>query len=399
MAHTFRRWLGRLKGLGYTVDYRVLDASLYGAPTRRKRLFLIARCDGQPIRWPMPTHGPALLGLEPIRTAAECIDWSLPCPSIFERKRPLAEKTMRRIAEGLRRFVLENPRPFIIRTDHHQSHATNAFAPDVPLGTITSANGHAVVMPALMKFRPDSDGAAVDVPMPTITAGGQPRPKRPATGNPLGLLAATMVQTGYGEREGQAPRALDIEKPLGTVVALAGKHALVEAWMVKHFGGVVGHELTRPVGAVTGRDHHSLAAATLVRFNHDDAGVPIDAPAPTVTATGNHIAEVRAFLLAYYSSGSVGQAADRPLRTLTAKARLGLVTVAGQDYQIADIGMRMLEPHELLRAQFGRFAASYDMAAATTKAAKVRLIGNSVCPEIAEAIVRANLPAHVQAVA
>ncbi len=392
MGVTFRRWLGRLQGLGYAVDYRVLDASEYGAPTRRKRLFLIARRDGLPIRWPEPTHGSPLLGLEPVRTAAECIDWSLPCPSIFERRRPLAEKTMRRIAEGLRRFVLENARPFIVKVNHGRDLNRSASL-DEPLSTVTAGQrGHAIVTPLMATI--DQRGAgdratsAADEPIPTTV-----------TKNRHALVAPTLVQAGYGEREGQAPRALDLSLPLGTVVAGGRKHALVEAWMVKHFGGVVGHGLDRPVGAVTGRDHHSLAAATLVRFNHDDGGVPVDAPMPTVTAGAIHVAEVRAFLLAYYSSGSVGQRADRPLRTLTSKARLGLVTVEGQDYQIADIGMRMLEPHELLRAQFGRFAAGYDLSAAKTKAGKVRLIGNSVCPEAAEAIVRANLPGQVEAVA
>jgi DNA (cytosine-5)-methyltransferase 1 len=392
MGHTFRRWLGRLQGLGYVVDYRVLDASLYGAPTRRRRLFMVARCDGRLIRWPEPTHGAGLF-VKPVRTAAECIDWSLPCPSIFERKRPLAEKTLWRIAQGIRRFVLESPAPFIV------------------------------------KFRHDSEGSAIDQPMPTVTAGGQPRPHRPATGNPLGLVvpslvemnhsnaphgadeplgtvttqhnrfnlvAPTLIQTSWGEREGQRPRYLDLHQPLGTVVAGGQKHALVAAFLAKHFGGVVGHGLERPVGAVTAKDHHSLAAATLLRFNHDDNGVPLDSPMPTVTGGALHIAEVRAFLTAFYGTDGTagkGQRVDSPMRTLTAKHRLGLVTVEGADYQIVDIGMRMLEPHELLRAQFGRFAEAYDMSAATTKAAKVRLIGNSVCPEIAEAIVRANLPA------
>jgi DNA (cytosine-5)-methyltransferase 1 len=348
MGQTFRRWCSTLQGLGYAVDYRVLDASEYGAPTRRRRLFMVARCDGQRIAWPEPTHGVGLF-VRPVRTAAECIDWSLPCPSIFERKRPLAEKTMWRIAEGIRRFVLQSPAPFIVRTDHHQSHATNAFSAAVPLGTITSACGHAVVVP-------------------------------------------TLVQTGYGEREGQAARVPGLHKPLGTMVN-GQKHALVAAFVLKHFGGVVGHEVKRPVGAVTGTDHHGLAAATLIRFNHDDHGIPLAAPLPTSTAGGIHVAEVRAFLTAFYGTDRTpgkGQSLRAPARTITAKHRLGLVTVEGSDYQIVDIGMRMLEPHELLRAQFGRFAETYDLSAAKTKAAKVRLIGNSVCPEVAEAVVRAN---------
>jgi DNA (cytosine-5)-methyltransferase 1 len=361
MGATFLRWRGKLIKLGYEVDFRVLDASHYGAPTRRKRLFLVARCDGQPIRWPEPTHGPGRL---PFRTAAECIDWSLPCPSIFGRKKALAEKTLWRIAQGIRRFVLESPAPFIVRTDHHQSHATNAFPLDAPLGTITSAAGHAVVAP-------------------------------------------TLIQTGYGEREGQAARVPGLHKPLGTMVN-GQKHALVAAFLARHFGGVVGAELPEPLHTVTARDHHSLAAATLLKLRGDCHGAAVDEPAPTITAAGTHVAEVRAFLTAFYGSdGSVGkgQSLHEPARTLTARHRLGLVTVAGADYQIVDIGMRMLEPHELLRAQFGRFAEDYDLSAAVgkkgayAKGAAVRLIGNSVCPEVAEALVRANLPGSAEEVA
>lgn len=143
-------------------------------------------------------------------------------------------------------------------------------------------------------------------------------------------------------------------------------------------------------------NHHGLAAATLVKLRGDNHGAQMDLPLPTVTASGNHLAEVRAFLVAYYGCDEDGQDLQLPLRTVTTKDRLGLVTVEGIEYAISDIGMRMLEPHELLRAQFGRFAATYDLSAAKTKTAKVRLIGNSVCPENAEAIVRANAPHLVQ---
>lgn len=326
-GETFAEWKAALEALGYEVDFRVLDASLYGAPTRRRRLFLVARCDGQPIRWPEPTHGPGKL---PVRTAAECIDWTIPCPSIFERRRPLAEKTLWRIAQGIRRFVLESPRPFVVKVNHG----------------IDSKTG-------LREY-------PVDEPLTTVTGGG----------NGHALVAPTLVQTGYGERPGQRPRYLDLHQPLGTMVD-GQKHALVAAFLAKHFGGVVGQQLDLPTSTVTAKDHHSLVTASL-------------GPA------GEHTEEVRAFLVAYYGTAKDGQCLLEPLRTVTAKDRLGLVTVAGVDYQIVDIGMRMLEPHELLAAQFGRFAAAYDLSAARTKGDKVRLIGNSVCPEAAEALVAVN---------
>jgi len=328
------------------------------------------------------------------------VDWSLPCPSIFERRKPLAEKTLWRIAQGIRRFVLEAPAPFVIRTDHHQSHATNAFPIEDPLGTITSANGHAVVAPSIVKVnhgKRDARGEAADEPLTTITA----------TQRGHALVAPTLIQTGYGERPGQAARVPGLHKPLGTMVN-GQKHALVAAFLARHFGGVVGAELPQPIHTITARDHHSLAAATLVKLRGDCNGAAVDEPVPTVTASGMHVAEVRAFLTAFYGSdGSAGkgQSLRDPARTITARHRLGLVTVEGTDYQIVDIGMRMLEPHELLRAQFGRFAEAYDLSAARTrrglphKGAMVRLIGNSVCPEVAEAVVRANAPGRPAEVA
>ncbi|MEO6324785.1 MAG: hypothetical protein ABIQ65_09175 [Thermoanaerobaculia bacterium] len=203
-------------------------------------------------------------------------------------------------------------------------------------------------------------------------------------------MAPTLIQTGYGERPTQRPRYLNLHQPIGTLMGGGQKHALVLAFLAKHFGGVVGQEVDRPASTITATDHHSAVAATLLRFNFDDHGIPFDAPLPTVTADSNHIAEVRAFLIAYYNKG-VGQPVDDPARTLTTKHRLGLVTVEGAEYQIADIGMRMLSPAELLRAQFGTYAADYDLDLARTSSKKVRLIGNSVCPDVVRAIVAANL--------
>ncbi|WP_208752756.1 DNA cytosine methyltransferase [Corallococcus carmarthensis] len=388
MGETFEQWRGVLELLGYTVDFRVLDASLYGAPTKRRRLFLVARCDGEPILWPEPTHGPGKL---PLRTAAECIDWGLPCPSIFERKRPLAEKTLWRIAEGLRRFVLENPEPFIVGCGGRAGQ-TPPTPVGAPVGTITAKNDRALVVPSLIKVNHGGEaarGEPIDAPLSTVTAQRRGH----------ALVMPTLVQTGYGERPGQRARYLDLHQPLGTVVADGQKHALVSAFLAKHYGnGVVGVPFDgRPLDTVTAQDHHALAAATLVKLRGDCSGADAESPLPTITGQGNHVAEVRAFLTSYYGDDATsGQRVDRPLRTITAKARMGLVTVAGVEHQIVDIGMRMLEPEELLRAQFGRFAATYDMTAATSKAAKVRLIGNSVCPEAAEAVVRANLGDSIQ---
>ncbi len=360
MGKTFRCWVRRLERLGYVVEWRLLDASLYGAPTRRRRLFVVARRDGQPIVWPAVTHG---LGGLPVRTAAECIDWSLPCPSIFERRRPLVDKTLWRIAQGVKRFVLEAPQPFIVGVGGRagQSYPTGAAQ---PVGTITAKNDRALVVPTLM-----TRGWGED----TKRNGGR----------------------------GQAARVPGLDKPLGTLMAQGQKHALVAAFLAKHFGGVVGHGVRQPIGAVTSRDHHALAAAHLVKLRGACHSSSVDSPMPTLSAQGTHVGEVRAFLTAYYGSDGgkgKGQPLSLPMRSLTARHRLGLVTVEGIDYQIIDIGMRMLEPHELLRAQFGRYADGYDLSRAVGKRGKwckseaVRLIGNSVCPEVAEALVAANRP-------
>lgn len=348
---TFRRWVGQLRAAGYVVDSRELRACDYGAPTSRKRLFVVARCDGRPIVWPEPTHGPGRA--EPWHAAAECIDWSIPCPSIFERKRPLADKTLRRIARGVFRYVLGAAEPFVVSFyGDGDGGLQRARSLDQPIATVTTARRHAIVAP-------------------------------------------TLIQTGRGEREGQAPRSLDLQAPLGTVCAGGAKHALVSAFLAKHFGGheATGSRLQVPIGTVTTQDHHSLVAAHLTKFRGTSTGAPLDEPAPTLTAGGWHLAEVRAFLTTYYG---VDQATkiQGPLPTITTRDRFAVVTVEGRDYAIADIGMRMLQPRELFRAQ--GFADSYIInplvdGVPMTKTAQIERCGNSVCPPIAAALVRAQL--------
>ena len=338
-GESFEAWKGQLVTLGYIVEHRVLHAHHYGAPTSRKRLFLIARCDGKPIVWPPATHGP---GLKAYRTAAECIDWSIPAPSIFDRKRPLAAATLRRIAAGLVKFVLRNPRPFIVTIDNGSSKGTPQDI-NKPLSTVIASNQrHAVVAP-------------------------------------------TIVQTSYGERKGQAPRVLDLHKPLGTIVAGGQKHALVEALLApfisQFYGGQVGHVATKPLPTITAIDHHALATVKL-------APEQIAAQFPNSTL-------IAPFLGAYYGEGSgkVGHTIDIPPPTITTKDRFALVTVEvdGATYAIVDIGLRMLEPHELLKAQFGKYAKGYRLDKALTKKAQMRLIGNSVVPMMMEAVVRSNM--------
>lgn len=366
----FRRWMADLRACGYEVELRELTACDYGAPTSRKRLFVIARCDGRPIVWPTPTHGK---GRQPYRTAAQCIDWTLPCPSIFDRLRPLAENTLKRIARGIRRYVLGSPEPFVVKN------MTNNVARGVsePLSTILTGGHHLLVNPVVMAIDHKSNPAAVwpsDRPLTTITTEAR-----------HALVVPSLIQAGYGEREGQAPRTLDIEKPLGTIVAGGRKHALVAAFLAKHFGGheSPGTQLSLPLSTITTQDHHALVAVPLA----------VDAQ--------DRRAEVRAFLIKYYGTDQDPQL-HLPLHTITTVDRFGLVTVEGVDYEIADIGMRMLCPRELFRAQ--GFPDTYQIeidvnGRRLSKSAQVRMCGNSVSPPVAAAIVRANVAAVREQVA
>lgn len=400
-GETFRAFVRKLERLGYVVEHRLLRACDYGAPTTRRRLFLIARRDGRPIVWPAPTHGKGgeLLGLKPYRTAAECIDWSIPCPSIFDRDRPLADKTLARIARGIRKFVLEAGRPFVMPNN------TN----NVPKG--------------------------IDDLVPTVTTGSR------------NLVSPYLVHRSNGERVGQEPRIYDAQRPLGTIVAQGQKHALCAAFLAKHYGGnesaAGGTPMAAPLDTITSQDHHSVVAAHMVRYNTErtDAEVrggkvddPIstvdtsrrhglvathlvkfqgtseahlnasahgmDAPMPTVTAQGTKLAQVAAFLVKYYGAEQgQHQGVDTPLDAVTTKPRFGLITVTidGEEYVVVDIGMRMLEPRELFRAQ--GFHDGYEIAPVgpkgkpLSKTAQIRMCGNSVSPPVAAAIVRANVGA------
>ncbi|OBX36937.1 modification methylase BspRI [Halomonas elongata] len=359
-GQTFRAFVRALGRHGYQVDWKILRACDYGAPTIRRRLFLAARRDGLPIVWPKPTHAdpatPAVRRgkLKPWTTAAECIDWSIPCPSIFDRPRPLADATLRRIAKGVMRFVVEAGEPFI-----------------VPIANY--GNGSELVN-------------TTSEPLRTVTAW----PK----GGSFALVAPSLVQTGYGERAGQAPRTLDMHRPLGTVVAGGQKHALVSAFLAKHYGGVVGTDLRKPLPTITATDHNAPVAVSLLNLKGSERGGRDPRhPMPTVCAGGTHAAAVAAFLVKYYGRG-LGQECSDPLHTMPTRDRFGLVTVTieGEQYAIVDIGMRMLQPHELAAAQ--GFPDGYQFAEAGGRAVpkyqQVRLIGNSVCPPLARAIVEAN---------
>lgn len=460
-------------GLGYAVEHRELRACDYGAPTIRKRFFMVMRCDGKPVVWPEQTHGDPKTAavksgtLKPWRTASECIDWSIPCPSIFDRKKPLAANTMRRIARGIERFVVNSATPFIVKCNHTTTRGTyDCFRGqplDEPVQTITKKHGFALAVPHLTKFRTGATGQEVTEPVPTVTAGTSKRPG--GNGHALGIVEAaispfiarqfggsighcadkpsatvtaggggksqlvmpTLIQTGYGERPGQLPRVPGLDKPLGTVVAGGAKHALVAANLVKHFGGNytgAGIGLDEPAHTVTTTDHHALVTASLMVNNTGHPGGVVDAPSHTIT-TGNHHALITSSVIKMRGT-NIGQPTDTPLQTVTAgglhfgevrtmlaeneydEHRAGqvaaflheygiseFVTIESVVYRIVDIGMRMLQPRELYRAQGFPEWYIIDRDYRGVKYAKDKQVarcGNAVPPPFAEALVRANLP-------
>jgi DNA (cytosine-5)-methyltransferase 1 len=353
-GETFKASTRKLRSLGYAVEFRELVAADYGTPTTRRRLFLIARRDGQEIVWPEATHG---RGRIPWRPASDIIDWSLPCPSIFGRSRPLAEATLRRIAAGIQRYVVDAADPFIVPVMHPTDARVHSIRE--PLRTVTAAHRgeFALVAPYLVRHGHYS----------TITGAGLEEGR------------------GCGTFRGQP-----CSSPLATVCATNDKH-LVAALLTKHYGGVVGQGMDRPIGTVTAKDHHSLTAAFLMKYHGGEAwrrGQQLTMPLHTIDRA-NRYAEVRAFLVGYYSNGgSQQQSLLDPIRTITGHARFGLVMVHGEPYAIADIGMRMLQPRELFRAQ--GFPEDYKIEG-FTKTQQIAMAGNSVCPQVAAALVRANV--------
>lgn len=372
-GETFRKFVHQLKELGYEVEYRELVAADYGAPTMRKRFFLIARCDGQPIVWPAPTHGPADSVmvkdglLKPYLGAYTQLDFSLPCPSIFDSAeeikekygiravRPLAPKTMERIARGLKKFVIDNAEPFIVPIGYGERNGQEPRIHDIkaPLPTIVSSGKHYLCDPLLAPYimcnNANNIGASVEEGLPTIT-----------TGNRNFLMSPTLIQY----------------------------HSETVA------GEVRGQKIDEPIMTVDGSNRYGLVTSFLSKFYKTGIGQDVREPLHTVTTSAGHFGEVRAFLIKYYNQGT-GQDIKDPLDTVTAQDRFGLVTVNGVDYQIVDIGLRMLEPKELYGCQ--GFPDDYIIDRDYTgkeypRSEQVKRCGNAVCPPIPAALVRVNLP-------
>lgn len=479
---TFRKFVGQLEDLGYAVEFRELVAADYGAPTMRKRFFMIARCDGKPIVWPEPTHAPAdseevKAGLlKPYVGAYTQLDFSLPCPSIFDTAeeikekygiravRPLAPKTMERIARGLKKFVIDNAEPFIVQVNHSGAKSDYCKSTNEPLSTVTGKHGFGIVEPYLVQCKYDNEAQDVEKPLGTVTTVGshllvepklqmvgdgagfpidrmrypeycnqeemdklpfadpelekeiQEQLQTPfmgtnttnhpggnckdpihtiTTGNQQCLISPTLIQyhseTSKDEVRGQA-----IENPIMTVDG-SNRYGLVTSFIQKYYGGNYqgnGSDIKEPLHTITTLERNAMCAATLIQMNNHCDGRDVREPIPTITAGDGHFGEVRAFLIKYYGQGT-GQDIKEPLDTVTAQDRFGLVTVNGVDYQIVDIGLRMLEPRELYGCQ--GFPDDYIIDHDYTgkeypRSEQVRRCGNAVCPPIPAALVKANLP-------
>lgn len=456
-GQTFQKFITQLRDLGYAVEWRELRACDYGAPTSRKRFFMIARCDGAPIMWPTPTHGK---GRKPYRTAADIIDRSIPCLSIFERKKPLATATMRRIARGQDKFVIKNPKPFIMQMNFENA-PQNVNA---PLSTITAINKHYIVNPCIVpvgygerkgqaprvndsneplstivstckqnlvapKLAPyitvnnnNNVPSGADEPLRTVTTGGRHLLTAPAllqyhseqtpnetrgqgltqpistidTGNRYAVTAAHLTKYFSGEQ--QAGAAAD--EPLPTVTAV-DHNALVGTSLVKYYGtGENAEATTAPLSTITAKDRLGLVQSNICVLRNNMDNKPLDEPLPTVTAGGGQLAQVVTYIHKIDGAEDLGHWPE--VRALLneycdyniAADEILILQISGIEYFIADIGMRMLEPHELFAAQ--GFPPDYliDIETVTgkrySKAKQIARCGNSVCPPLAAALVRAN---------
>lgn len=515
---TFEKFVQQLTDLGYEVQFKELVAADYGAPTMRKRFFMIARCDGNLIVWPEPTHGPADSEavkdglLKPYVGAYTQLDFSLPCPSIFDTAeeikekygiravRPLAPKTMERIARGLKKFVIDNAEPFIVQVNHSGAKSDYCKSANEPLSTVTGKHGFGVVEPYLVQCKYDNESQNVEKPLGTVTTVGShllvepymvqigqtgftadrskdvreplttivsknehcliepklqmvgdgagfpiDRMRYPAycdpeemdklpfadpelekeiqeqlqapfmgtnttnhpggscedpihtitTGNQQCLISPTLIQY-HGETSDNEVRGQSIENPIMTVDG-SNRYGLVTSFLHKYYDGGykgAGESVDKPLPTVTSWDHNSVVTVNLIQMNNHCDGRDVRDPIPTITAGDGHFGEVRAFLIKYYGQGT-GQDIKAPLDTVTAQDRFGLVTINGTDYQIVDIGLRMLEPWELYGCQGfpDDYIIDHDYTGKTyPRSEQVRRCGNAVCPPIPAALVKANLP-------
>lgn len=406
---TFRAFISEMKRLGYAVEWRVLRACDYGAPTSRERLFILFRRDGKPIVWPAPTHGdPHSKAVKsgkllPWHTAAECIDWNEDITSIFDREKPLAENTLKRIARGIKRFIAENPEPFIVQINHSGEQFRGQKI-SKPLPTATQKNGIGIVgvkiAPTIMCNNANNLSSKLNEPLHTIT-----------TGNRHFLVAPNLIQY-HSETKGSTARGQTVNEPIQTIDT-ANRYGLTTAFLTKYYGGDKqnGADIQSPLPTATTKDRFGIVSAFIEKAyggNYNGDGSDLKTPLPTITAV-DHNRLVSAFIERQFGT-STGHKVTEPLATVTGvnKSRLvevflqkydggsNIIELKGEKYQIVDICMRMLTPRELYNAQ--GFPKDYKIEWEMTngkkypKTQQVAKVGNSVPPAFATALVRANYP-------
>jgi DNA (cytosine-5)-methyltransferase 1 len=433
---TFRRFISQLEALGYTVEFRELVAADYGAPTSRKRFYMVARCDGKPIVWPKPTHSKTGAdGLPKWRSAAEIIDWSLPCPSVFDTKaeimeryglkavRPLAKNTMRRIIRGVDKFTIRSGKPFIVQ-QKFQNAAQNI---EKPLTTVTAVGAHELCKPLLAPVTvtntSNSVGATVGEPMNTVrtgggggqmlvtpflaecnhSGGGHIAPvgdayKTITAKHTGGIVAPSLIQ--YHTEQTESVRASGLGAPINTVDA-SNRYGLTCANLVEYYTGGRPLDITDAMHTVTSHDREAVVAAHVVKFKGDNLGHGMNDPMQTVTTSAGEFAECVACMAKMHRGDNLGHWPE--IRALLneycgytlAEDEVLLLEISGALYYIADIGLRMLSPRELYNAM--GFPPDYIidrdyLGNEYKKSAQVARCGNAVCPPMATALVRANLP-------
>ncbi len=412
----FRRFVNKLRTLGYRVEHRVLCAADFGDATTRKRLFIRARKHNKPITWPEPSHAAPgktvtmFESMKPWRTAREILDLGDRGESIFNRKRPLSPNTLKRIYKGLEKF---SGLPFIVPFfGEYEGKSPRTHAVDQPLPTVTSHGAGGLVQPYLVKFYGQNDAAPIDGPLPTVT--GQ--------GGHIGV-ATQFVMAVRGGDNGYL-RAASVDDPLQTITASPAL-ALVEAQpnLVKYYEGSDARPLNEPMPTVTANYEHLALAqpsieALIVPTNHgkgDERFHETSNPFPTITsvdafglaqylvefhggegsdrrvrgidepmptqATQKHLGLVQPFIVKFYKSVDGSVSIDEPLPTATGHDRFGLCVPLTNGYAIIDIFFRMVKPMELARAH-----SMDDFKFQGTREEVVKQIGNSVPRQLAKAL-------------
>lgn len=383
-GENFRSFVHALQHLGYEVKWKELKACDYGAPTIRKRFFLVARCDGQPIVFPKAEYGKGK-GLKPYRTAAECTDWSVPCRSIFGRKKPLAENTMKRIAKGLDKFTIKAAQPYIMVNNFENT----PCGMDEPVRTVTTGNRNFLTVPSISKYFGGATGSEMTEPMPTVTAIDH-----------NAVIAPSLIQY-HTETSGSEVRGQALNEPIMTVDG-SPRYALTAAHIVKYYSGDDNYSsVNDPLHTITTKERNALVESHLCVLRRNEDGRTINEPLPTITTSGAHFAEVRTRIVKCSGTMDIGNWEE--IRAMLnsycgytmQNDEILILTINGEDYFISDIGMRMLEPRELYKAQ--GFPPDYIIdkdcnGKEYPRSKQVARCGNAVPPPFAEALVRANLP-------